>query len=141
MPTAAPIENLLASLGGLLTADATLTAAVGTRIYHAGGAQNATLPLIIYTIVEAPQTEYFGGKLRLDVIFDIDVYAKIEVGSAAATGVGAIEDRIHAVIHEASATPSGYERVLFLVQTRGARVVVEDSLRSTTRVLGFATTS
>lgn len=139
---AAPIENILTALGVLIAADATITTAVGTRIFHAIGTQNAALPLIVYQLVEAPMLQYFGDKIRLDCMIDVDIFASADVGSVAATGVGAIEDRLHVVLHQAEVTlVSGFERLVFLVQTRGVRIIVEDSLRSTTRVRAIAHTT
>jgi hypothetical protein len=113
--------------------------AVGGRIYHGEGPENATLPLAVYSEIEHTASPFYGGKVMSRVIVEVEVFYDKNAGIAAAA---ATADKLFTACDQTIvASVTGFDRATIQCTERGVPEVLEDAIGVRTRfsVVGMTT--
>lgn len=92
------------ALYGSLSADSTLTTLLGgTRIYQDQAPQSAAYPLLVFTLITAPDAYTFGQRTWTDSLWQIRAYAESESSALA----GSVMARVDALLTDQTLTVAG----------------------------------
>ncbi len=123
-------QELVKALQTKLTADETagsVHAAVGGRIYNGPPSLDTALPFLSHFVVtDVPRRSFTEANAQLEV--QIDIYHNTSAGRAA---VGAIADKVFALMDNASLSATGWTGVQAQCTDRGGAQKEEDAFRVT----------
>lgn len=112
---------------------------LGGRMFHIFAPQNEPFPLMVFSLVNQDPIRHMGGAVTQKLFFDFDIWVKHPKGVAAATGLGTIEESLYDLLDQFELAPTGFDRGVILFETRNVRVLTDDEIRVTDRVMITAT--
>lgn len=115
-------KAILDSIKTALYADATLTSALGSRIYLDSAPHDAFLPLLVYRIAKMDTAPMFGSVTKFTMAIEFQLYYS---NAAVATAYTA-RDRITAILASTTA-PTGFDRCTFVRTESGVPSILDDS--------------
>lgn len=139
-------DAIYAKLTAVQTAG-TVYALTEGRIYESAAPQAATLPFLIYRVLEDELELHFGGSRteKCEIEFEIrgslgnQTFQQPGGGSPGAQAVGTIEEAVFDLLHGATLTVTGRDRGQVVCQTRGVPDVEFDSHVSRSTYMVWAT--
>lgn len=126
----ATAQDIVNALYTKLTADTSagsLYDSVGGRMYHGEAPPSASLPLLIYNVIDNPVLHNYGNTTQ-QMLVQFDIYGKKLLGAAA---LGSIEAKLIALLDKVAIAPTGFDRGIISFQSRYAATVEEDAWRIT----------
>src|SRR6056297_2106605 len=78
---------------------------LGGRIYEAVAAEEADMPLMVYTIITDPPINYLGGNTDIEAQIQIDLYGEWRLGAKA---LGDIHSKVITALEGADITIAGH---------------------------------
>ncbi len=116
-------QPIIASIIGLLLANATVTGYVSTRVYDSNAPQDPTLPMLVVSVGADPIPPYFQIDSLGPLEFQVDVFNKFEAGVSATRVIG---DAVFAALHRQTFTATGYSNCSILCTNRGADMTMDE---------------
>ena len=116
------MKAILDALKTRLATTASLTSIVSTRIYLDQGPADAELPLLVYRPTTVATEETMGGVTLYRVTFQFQVF----YANSGTTGIHTASDAIQTAL-ATPLSPTGFDRAVFVRQSRGAPVFADDS--------------
>lgn len=132
------LEALYTKLGAD-TSGGSLHDKLGGRYYHIFAPQDEPFPNMVYSLVNQDPIRHMGSSVTQEMFLDFDIYADHTVGVSAALGLGTIEESLYDLLDQFELSVTGFDRGVILFETRNVRVLTDDEIRVTDRVMITAT--